>query len=69
MPQVMDVLAEGGIIAERASIDECYLDVTDAAQRLLQGADGQPPLPPPEQLSQIHVIGAVHTQPSTCPEC
>lgn len=56
--EVMDVLAEGGIIAERASIDECYLDVTDAAHRLLQGADGQPPLPPPEQLSQIHVIGA-----------
>ena len=55
----MDILAEGGAVTERASIDECYLDVTEVAQQMLRDAGGQPPLPLPHLLAQIHVCGAV----------
>lgn len=37
----------------------CYLDVTDAALRLLQAAGGALEPPPVEQLAQIYVCGVV----------
>ena len=53
-------MLSAGCNTERASIDECYLDVTEVArQRLAATADRPPPQPPPEQLAQMHICGAV----------
>lgn len=54
--QVVSILAQSGK-CERASIDEVYLDLTDAAESMLAGA-------PPESLESIdeealksHILG------------
>ncbi len=58
--QVLDILARLSI-AERASIDECYLDITQEASRRLAACSGHPPLPiKPEQ---VHVCGEVAFSP------
>lgn len=56
--QVMEVLAEG-LICERASIDECYLDCTLAAEAQVAATGGLPAVPPADQLARIHVTGEV----------
>ena len=54
--QVLDILARLSI-AERASIDECYLDITLEASKRLAACSGYPYLPIlPEQ---VHVCGEV----------
>ena len=52
--QVMDVLSRLSI-CERASIDECYLDVSAEAARRLAAASGHPQ--PPVNADRIHVAG------------
>lgn len=42
--RVLDILARLAK-TERASIDECYLDLTEEAQRRLEACGGVPPLP------------------------
>ena len=54
--QVLDILARLSI-AERASIDECYLDITQEASKRLAACSGHPPLP--INLEQVHVCGEV----------
>lgn len=56
--QVLDILARLSI-AERASIDECYLDITQEASKRLAACSGHPPLP--IHLEQVHVCGEVTT--------
>ncbi|PRW58740.1 DNA polymerase eta isoform B [Chlorella sorokiniana] len=53
--KVLQILSRLGI-AERASIDECYLDLTAEAQRRLEACGGVPPLP--MHPDQVHVSGA-----------
>lgn len=53
----MEILSEG-VVCERASIDECYLDCTVLAHSLLQKHGGVPPVPPAEQMTYVHVTGA-----------
>ena len=53
----METLSEG-VVCERASIDECYLDCTELAHSLLRQHGGVPPLPTAEQMADIHVTGA-----------
>jgi DNA polymerase eta len=43
---VLEILAGGGVVAERASIDEAYLDLTEAAAARLAATGGPPPAPP-----------------------
>ena len=52
--QVLDILARLAI-AERASIDECYLDITQEASKRLSACSGHPPLP--SHAEQVHVCG------------
>ena len=54
--QVLDILARLSI-AERASIDECYLDITQEASKRLAACSGHPSLP--INLEQVHVCGEV----------
>ena len=54
--QVLDILARLSI-AERASIDECYLDITQEASKRLAASSGHPALP--INLEQVHVCGKV----------
>ncbi len=42
-------------ICERASIDECYLDISAEAGRRLAAASGSPP--PPVDVERSHVAG------------
>ena len=53
---MLDILARLSI-AERASIDECYLDITQEASKRLAACSGHPPLP--IHLEQVHVCGEV----------
>ncbi|GAB4815654.1 hypothetical protein N2152v2_002700 [Parachlorella kessleri] len=52
--RVLDILARKAT-CERASIDECYLDLTNEAQKLLVECCGAPPLP--MNVEQVHVMG------------
>lgn len=54
--QVTDILARLSV-CEKASIDECYLDITKEARRRLDACQGQLPLPP--SPDQIHICGQV----------
>lgn len=54
--QVVDILSRKSI-CERASIDECYIDITAEAQRRLAASSGQPAMPVSPQ--QVHVCGQV----------
>ena len=58
--QVMEVLARCSV-CERASIDECYLDVTEEARRRLAACAGHPPLPP--DADRIHIPGQAGCSP------
>ncbi|KAK9826753.1 hypothetical protein WJX81_005483 [Elliptochloris bilobata] len=57
--QVMDVLSRLSI-CERASIDECYLDISAEAARRLAAASGHPQ--PPVNADRIHVAGQVQAE-------
>ncbi|BDA43773.1 DNA polymerase eta [Coccomyxa sp. Obi] len=52
--QVLGILARLSI-AERASIDECYLDISEEAKKRMAACSGHPPLP--VNLEQVHVCG------------
>lgn len=54
--QVVAILQRMGI-CERASIDECYLDITVEARKRLSNSLGQ--MPRPGDLSRVHVCGVV----------
>lgn len=54
MGQVLGILARLST-AERASIDECYLDISEEAKRRLAACSAHPPLP--INLEQVHVCG------------
>ncbi|KAL4434375.1 hypothetical protein ABPG75_000816 [Micractinium tetrahymenae] len=51
--RVLDILARLAK-TERASIDECYLDLTEEAQRRLEACGGVPPMPC--NAEQVHVM-------------
>lgn len=52
--RVLEILGRADVRVERASIDECYLDLTAAAlRRVEQSGDGE--LTPPLRIDQIHV--------------
>lgn len=54
--KVLEILGRADVRVERASIDECYLDLTAAASRRVeQSGDGT--LTPPTRVDQIHVYG------------
>lgn len=57
--QVTDILARLAI-CEKASIDECYLDITAEAKRRLEQSPAS--LAPPARPDQIHVCGEVLTR-------
>jgi DNA polymerase eta len=44
-------------IAERASIDECYLDIAEEAKKRMAACSGNPPLP--VNVDEVHVSGEV----------
>ena len=52
----MDILSRTGIV-ERASIDECYLDLTQESHIRLAACNGQPPLP--VNADRVHICGQV----------
>ncbi|KAK9862849.1 hypothetical protein WJX84_002605 [Apatococcus fuscideae] len=52
--KVVDILSRKSI-CERASIDECYIDITAEAQRRLTASSGQPAMPISPR--QVHVCG------------
>lgn len=52
----MDILSRIGIV-ERASIDECYLDLTQESHIRLAACNGQPPLP--VNADRVHICGQV----------
>lgn len=55
--QVLKVLGQSDAVrVERASIDECYLDLTEEAHRRLAANGGVPPVPPRPQ--QVHIYGS-----------
>ena len=62
--QVVEILSRIAI-CERASIDECYLDLTEEAHKRLAACGGQPPLP--VNSDRVHICGQVsmliHTVP------
>ena len=63
--QVADVLARLAV-TERASIDECHLDLTEEARRRVAACAGHPPLPVRQE--QVHVSGQVSARmPGSCP--
>lgn len=57
-----DILARLAV-TERASIDECYLDITHEARHRMAAAGGHPPVP--VHLDQVHVSGQVAALHST----
>ena len=59
----MDVLSRLST-CERASIDECYLDISAEAARRLAAASGHPQ--PPVNADRIHVAGQACHQGSSC---
>lgn len=52
--QVVEILSRMAI-CERASIDECYLDLTEEAHKRLAACGGQPPLP--INPDRVHICG------------
>ncbi|KAL3149821.1 hypothetical protein ABBQ38_013642 [Trebouxia sp. C0009 RCD-2024] len=52
--QVVDILSRIGIV-ERASIDECYLDLTEESHSRLAACSGQPNLP--VNADRVHICG------------
>ncbi|EIE19275.1 DNA/RNA polymerase, partial [Coccomyxa subellipsoidea C-169] len=52
--QVLNILARLSV-AERASIDECYLDITEEAKRRLAASSAHPPLP--INVGEVHGEG------------
>lgn len=54
--QVVDILSRMSI-CERASIDECYLDLTEEAHKRLATCHGQPLLP--VNPDRVHICGQV----------
>ena len=54
--QVVDILSRIGIV-ERASIDECYLDLTEESHTRLAACNGQPPLP--VNPDRVHICSQV----------
>lgn len=54
--QVVDILSRMSI-CERASIDECYLDLTEEAHKRLAGCHGQPSFP--VNPDRVHICGQV----------
>jgi hypothetical protein len=48
-------------IAERASIDECYLDISEEAKKRLAASSAHPPLP--INVDQVHVCGEASAPP------
>ena len=54
--QVVEILSRIAI-CERASIDECYLDLTEEAHKRLAACGGQPPLP--VNPDRVHICGQV----------
>ncbi|DBA85636.1 TPA: hypothetical protein ACH3X1_005212 [Trebouxia sp. C0004] len=52
--QVVEILSRMAI-CERASIDECYLDLTEEAHKRLAASGGQPPLP--INPDRVHICG------------
>ncbi len=54
--QVLGILARLSI-AERASIDECYLDISEEAKKRMAACAGYPALP--VNMEQVHVCGEV----------
>lgn len=54
---MVDILSRMSI-CERASIDECYLDLTEEAHKRLAACHGQPLLP--VNPDRVHVCGQVH---------
>ena len=55
--QVVEILSRVST-CERASIDECYLDITAEALRRLEACAGTPALP--ANVHEVHVCGQVH---------
>ena len=55
-PQVVDILSRIGVV-ERASIDECYLDLTEESHSRLAACNGQPGLP--ANADRVHICGQV----------
>lgn len=53
---MVDILSRIGIV-ERASIDECYIDLTEESRARLAACNGQPPLP--VNPDRVHVCGQV----------
>jgi DNA polymerase eta len=54
--QVLKILGEGNAVkVERASIDECYLDLTEEANKRLAASGGMPDLP--VRSHQVHLYG------------
>ncbi len=55
--QVLKILGEGNAVkVERASIDECYLDLTEEANKRLTASGGMPSLP--IRVHQVHLYSA-----------
>lgn len=61
--QVLGILARLSI-AERASIDECYLDISEEAKKRMAACSGHPPLP--VNMEQVHVCGEVQLEHLLC---
>lgn len=53
--RVLEILSRADVTVERASIDECYLDLTDEAARRLADFGGAPTMP--SQPEKVHVYG------------
>lgn len=53
---MLDILGRLSV-AERASIDECYLDISEEAKRRMAACSGNPPLA--INLEQVHICGEV----------
>lgn len=63
--RVLDILARCSI-CERASIDECYLDLTEEAHRRLEAGAGVPPFP--INSDQVHVYYPSNPQDVEVPQ-
>ena len=67
--RVLEILGKDGVVCERASIDECYLDLTEKAHERLQACGGHLPLFTEEDnlsslLRDHHVYGPMGEIPS-----
>ena len=54
--RVLEILSRVDVRVERASIDECYVDLTNEATRRLADLGGEPAMP--SRPEQVHVYGA-----------